>query len=155
LPPAAMGWQNQEPALESAARFISMARHVTNPENRIRASGFTLIEVLVVTAIIGILISLLLAGLFKARAIQEDVEARKDITELHKAVGAFSTDARLGAVGYMPSRICLGNTLAADPASVSYLQRLFPKCDVITVFGTSPSGLPAGSGQLHGDQCLV
>ena len=107
-------------------------------------TGFTLIELLVVIAIIAILVSLLMAGLFKARALGEDLECRKDITELHKAVAAFCEDPRLGAVGYLPSSI---NPSGADAASASYMARLFPRT------GGKAPGMPAVT--LEGHQALV
>jgi prepilin-type N-terminal cleavage/methylation domain-containing protein len=110
-----------------------------------RRAGFTLIELLVVIAIIAILISLLLAALFKARALGEDLDCRKDITELHKAVAAFCNDPRLGAVGFMPSRF---DPSGGDAASASYIARLFPRL--------TPAGqLPLPGATLEGHQCLV
>ncbi len=108
-----------------------------------RRSAFTLIEILVVIAIIGILASLLLAALFKARALGEDLDCRKEISELHKAVAAFCSDPRLGALGYMPSHF---DPSGGDQASKNYILRLFPRID-------NPQLGPAG--QLEGHQCLV
>lgn len=110
-------------------------------QRRIRP-GFTLIELLVVIAIIGILISLLLSALFKARALGEDLDARKDITELHKAVAAFCMNPNLGAVGFMPSSFDPGG---GDAASASYISRLFPHS----------GGTLGGGGRMEGHQCLV
>jgi prepilin-type N-terminal cleavage/methylation domain-containing protein len=109
----------------------------------IARSAFTLVELLVVIAIIGMLVTLLMAALFKARALGEDLECRKDISELHKAVAAFCTDPRLGALGYMPSKF---DPSGGDAASQNYILRLFPRID-------SPS--LGGSAQLEGHQCLV
>jgi prepilin-type N-terminal cleavage/methylation domain-containing protein len=111
-----------------------------------RRAGFTLIELLVVIAIIGILMALLLSALFKARALGEDLDARKDITELHKAVEAFSKVGPAGpgsAVGFMPSSF---DPSGGDPASASYISRLFPH---------SGGKLNCGGGRMEGQQCLV
>jgi prepilin-type N-terminal cleavage/methylation domain-containing protein len=106
-----------------------------------RRAAFTLIELLVVIAIIGILISLLLAALFKARVLGEDLDARKDITELHKAVAAFCSNPNLGAVGFLPSHFDPGSQ-----AGQSYISRLFPH---------SGGQLSQSPGTMEGQQCLV
>jgi prepilin-type N-terminal cleavage/methylation domain-containing protein len=113
---------------------------------RTRRAGFTLIELLVVIAIIAILISLLLAALFKARALGEDLECRKDITELHKAVAAFLTNDKLGALGHDVGMPSVFDPSGADAASASYIARLFPKSGGTLL-------LPAA--RLSGDECLV
>jgi prepilin-type N-terminal cleavage/methylation domain-containing protein len=110
---------------------------------RRRRRAFTLVELLVVIAIIALLVSLLLAALFKARALGEDLECRKDITELHKAVHAFCTHEKLGAVGYIPSRL---DPSGNDPTSNVWLSRVFPRCG-------GRLNLPAS--MLEGHQVLV
>jgi hypothetical protein len=73
----------------------------------------------------------------------KDVEARLDVTELHKAVKAFCNDPRLGAVGFMPSSFDPSGT---DPASVSYISRVFPH---------TGGKLKCGGSRMEGHQCLV
>jgi prepilin-type N-terminal cleavage/methylation domain-containing protein len=109
-----------------------------------RRAGFTLIEILVVVTILAVLMAMTAGVVQKLRTAGEDIDCRKDITELHKAVGGFIQEPRLGSVGFMPSRIMVGP--GADPASRAYLARLFPKTGGIL-------NVPAAS--LEGDQCLV
>jgi prepilin-type N-terminal cleavage/methylation domain-containing protein len=105
--------------------------------------GWTLLELMIVVAIIGIMASLLMAAVFRVRPVADDVEARREIVALHNAVISFCTDARFGAVGYLPSRIDPSGT---DPLSAAYFKRLFPTT-------TGALNLPAA--RLEGDQCLV
>lgn len=109
-----------------------------------RRTGFTLIEILVVVTILGVLMAMTAGVVQKLRTAGEDIDCRKDLTELHKAVAAFAQNDRLGSVGYLPSRITVGP--GADPASRLYLARLFPKTGGIL-------NVPAAT--LEGDQCLV
>ncbi|MBL8796745.1 MAG: prepilin-type N-terminal cleavage/methylation domain-containing protein [Planctomycetia bacterium] len=109
-----------------------------------RRSGFTLIEILVVVTILAVLMAMTAGVVQKLRTAGEDIDCRKDLTELHKAVAAFAQSDRLGSVGYLPSRITVGP--GADAASLSYLARLFPKTGGI---------LNVPPATLEGDQCLV
>jgi prepilin-type N-terminal cleavage/methylation domain-containing protein len=110
-----------------------------------RRAGFTLIEILVVVTILAVLMAMTAGVVQKLRTAGEDIDSRKDITELHKAVGGFSQEPRLGSVGFLPSRITVGP--GADPASRAYLARLFPKTGGILALPNTVT--------LEGDQCLV
>lgn len=109
-----------------------------------RRAGFTMIEILVVVCIMAVLMALTAGVVQKLRTAGEDIDCRKDLTELHKAVGGFAQNDRLGSVGFLPSRITVGP--GADAASIAYLARLFPKTGGIL-------NVPAAT--LEGDQCLV
>jgi hypothetical protein len=76
-------------------------------------------------------------------ANNEDLDARREIAELHKAVSAFGNDPRLGAVGFLPSSF---DPSGNDPASASYISRLFPH---------TAGKLNCGGGRMEGHQCLV
>jgi len=91
---------------------------------------------------------ILLSSLFKVRQVAQDLDCRKDITELHKAVGAFVFDPRLGGVAYMPSTFSPGGT---DANSATYISRVFPKA---TNGQLNVASAPAG-GSMQGHQCLV
>jgi prepilin-type N-terminal cleavage/methylation domain-containing protein len=143
--------------------------------------GFTLIEVLLVAAIIALLVSITSLGALKVMAKADEVRNRKDITDLQLAVRNFQTQFK---VPYIPSRIKLApvlnaanypamstpNTLDAD--SVQFLTRVFP--NIVRPAPGDPGYPPAGgnwytgidwSGAglalftspviLEGDQCLV
>jgi prepilin-type N-terminal cleavage/methylation domain-containing protein len=105
--------------------------------------AFTLIELMMVVAIIGVLASLLLAAIFRIRPVAEELEAHREIVGLHNAIISFSTDARFGNVGYLPSQC---DPSGADPVSMSYIKKVWPY---------SLGGLALPQAMLEGDQCLV
>jgi prepilin-type N-terminal cleavage/methylation domain-containing protein len=122
--------------------------------------GFTLIELMVVTAIIALLVALTAAAVFKFLRKGPEIQNRSDITQLTTAVGAFKT--KFGF--YAPSRIKLcfqpgmyGNS-QLDLDSQQVLTAMFPRCT-----GTwSTTGMnwvqnlnQTGTVTLEGEECLV
>lgn len=105
--------------------------------------GFTLIELLVVITIIALLISLLLAAVFKALSSVDRVKNRNDISQISAAIAAFK---RTFEVDYMPSKINLAAGVGTQ--DYEYLHRVFPHL---------PDGYNswAALGTLEGDQCIV
>lgn len=61
------------------------------PENRTR-TGFTLVELLVVVAIIGVLTTLVLANFNAARDRARDVERKSDLDQVKKALRMYYND---------------------------------------------------------------
>jgi prepilin-type N-terminal cleavage/methylation domain-containing protein len=129
------------------------------PHRPARRQAFSLIELLIVIAIIGILLSLLLAGLSKAFAVVDDVNDKNDVTELHKAMFAFANSAQLNSPGFPPSSLQLPGTLNAGNQSqpgVAYMLRCFPACTQAWSQGQIDWGNGPGAGvTLQGHQALV
>src|SRR5438128_1962284 len=85
----------------------------SNPKRR----GFTLIELMIVIAIIGVLVGLLSAAVVKATIVAQQARNRNDIMQLEMAVQAFKTQYGF----YPPSRMLLCETFndySALPTSV-------------------------------------
>jgi prepilin-type N-terminal cleavage/methylation domain-containing protein len=84
-----------------------------------RRKGWTLIELLVVISIISILISLLLAGVMKARNAGPRVETRADIADFEMALRAAAQE--MGQVDYLPSRLVLREDGRYDKRSADHV----------------------------------
>ena len=101
------------------------------PKSRSRNSAFTLVELMIVIAIIGILASLATVGVMKALEKGKMVAARTEISQLEAAIAAAKQN--LGGVDYLPSEIILYNTTAGfntNASSVStanFLTKAFGK----------------------------
>jgi prepilin-type N-terminal cleavage/methylation domain-containing protein len=139
-----------------------------------RRAGFTLVEVLVVVAIITVLVSLTAAAVFKIYGEGDKLVARKDISDLGIAIEAFKLKMN---VDYIPSRFRLREDLFGyqigmaagdylDQESWTYLKKLFPKLQTPTMpyNGTNPNsvwidwnlnGTLDSPVDLEGHQCLV
>jgi prepilin-type N-terminal cleavage/methylation domain-containing protein len=136
-----------------------------------RRAGFTLVEVLVVVAIIAILVSLTAAAVFKIYGKGDELQARSDISNLSIGVEAFKLKMQ---VDYLPSRFRLRedlygyvNPLTADyldSESWTYLKKLFPKIPQPSAAYPNPGSVWMdwnGTGtldapvDLEGHQCLV
>lgn len=96
--------------------------------------GFTLIEVLIVIAIITILATLLLRTIGMARGRANVAREQNDVSQLGMSLEAFRQ--RFGI--YPPSRIRLrentsyGNADPFDQHSVQYLKRIWPNVQIVT-----------------------
>jgi prepilin-type N-terminal cleavage/methylation domain-containing protein len=134
-----------------------------------RRTAFTLIELVVVLAIILVLTALLTAATMKALGRGNELKNRNDVSQLAAAVKSFQTAYQ---VRWIPSRIRLrekldynmSNSYEAD--SYQYLTTLFPKLRGRQVSSSGGGTFPwvdwNGNGvvdaspvDLEGDQCLV
>jgi prepilin-type N-terminal cleavage/methylation domain-containing protein len=134
-----------------------------------RRTGFTLVEVLVVIAIIAILVSLTAAAVFKIYGKGDELIARHDISNLATAVEAYKQKFN---VDWLPSRFRLREDLYGyalgiassdqlDIESWAYLKKLFPKLPSlpaapgVALIDWNNNGVPDAAVDLEGHQCLV
>jgi hypothetical protein len=131
-------------------------------------TGFTMIELIVVVFIIILLMSLVVAGVFKVIGRGTEVQTWNEISQL--ATGTTTFKQNLG-VGYPPSKFFISNTRSDyDPVSpddgfnqlradsLQFLNRMFQgKLDWSKVDWTGGQGFAGGRTWtiLEGDQCLV
>jgi prepilin-type N-terminal cleavage/methylation domain-containing protein len=137
---------------------------------RSRRGGFTLVELLIVIAIIAIMIALLIPAVQMARRTVKQVQVRNDLEQLQQGIQAFKTHFQ---IPYIPSKLRLRANLAAynnpqdqlDIDSWRYLKRVWPRLSQPQVNGVPQpfNWCPNYSLQanfddsfvLEGDQCLV
>jgi prepilin-type N-terminal cleavage/methylation domain-containing protein len=121
-----------------------------------RRLGFTLIEVLVVIAIIAILAALLLGGVMAFMKKGPEMVSKSDIQQLSTSLDQFKGKFKQ----YPPSQIVLrstissynmGNKLEAD--SVNWIMTLWPNISTTKVLQWAPGFV--GPATLEGDQSLV
>jgi prepilin-type N-terminal cleavage/methylation domain-containing protein len=124
----------------------------------LRRSAFTLIEMLVVIAIIAVLASLLLVGVMAILRKGPEVKNRNDILQLSEGLQRFYAKHKF----YPPDRIKLcskwsnytpGNPL--DALSMSYLGTIWPNLDRTQTFNWGGGAAFTEGVILEGDQCLV
>jgi general secretion pathway protein G len=136
--------------------------------------GFTLVEMMVVLAIIIVLVSLIAGAVLQFTKVGPQVQAQYEISHLNQAIENFKQ--KYGV--YPPSKIFLANTTTdyqnaaaaytkvGDSASAqvvsnspAFLQRIFPKLDWTgasgTIDWTGGLGNQFKGAMLEGDQCLV
>jgi general secretion pathway protein G len=127
--------------------------------------GFTLVEMIVVIAIIAVLIALLAAGVMPFLIKGPELEESQELTQLTNALEQFK--ARYGF--YPPSRIKLcrlrsqystATTATLDQESLATLNRMFPRLAANWTIDWSGGTIttaqwPAAGIILEGDQCLV
>ena len=115
---------------------------------RTRRNAFTLLELLVVMAIILVLVSLIVGAAFRTLSKGYQLRNRSEIAQLDTAVQTFCTEWN---VDYMPSTISLND---GNPQSVSsqFLVRMFRRLNVKQPLPWNGSG---GAITLQGQHCLV
>jgi prepilin-type N-terminal cleavage/methylation domain-containing protein len=124
-----------------------------------KRAAFTLIEILVVIAIIAILASLLLAGVMAVLYKGPEARLRNDILQLSTQLTKFHAEKGF----YPPDRLVLhanyaqynqANALERD--SVYYIGKMFPSLGAFSAMAwAGPTAIPAAGLTLEGDQCLV
>jgi prepilin-type N-terminal cleavage/methylation domain-containing protein len=130
-----------------------------------RRPAFTLIELVVVIAIILALAGILLSAVYKAVGFADELKNTNDIRQLDVAIQLFKSKFN---VDYVPSKLFLSNnsadylpTLPAKPTptqllnydSAQYLRRLWPR--ITFPVSWSPNTTLPGPWTLEGNQCLV
>jgi prepilin-type N-terminal cleavage/methylation domain-containing protein len=139
-----------------------------SPRTPAARRGFTLIEMMVVIAVIAVLVGLLMAALFGVFSRGPATQDRADISGMTAALQNFKAKYKI----YPPSRILLANNLAvynnniSDPLvaeSLRVLSIMFPNMNWSNVDWSNGLGMPnlkIGNATvkaviLEGDQCLV
>jgi prepilin-type N-terminal cleavage/methylation domain-containing protein len=128
-----------------------------------RRAGFTLVEVMVVVAIIAILVSLTAAAVFKVIGKGDELKARKDMSDLQLAIENFKAQFK---VNFVPSRFRLRENLpdyiaginagdSLDIDSWAYLKQLFPKLSSAGQIDWNGNGVLDQAVDLEGHQCLI
>jgi prepilin-type N-terminal cleavage/methylation domain-containing protein len=126
--------------------------------------GFTLIEILVVIAIIAVLLGLLLTAIMPIFGKGPEAQARKELGQLGTSIATFQREMK---VLKMPSRLLLkedGNYASGIAAqdqylvndSVKFLKDMFPNCKFSLGVDWNGNGvIDQGYVILDGSQCLV
>lgn len=99
-----------------------------------RRGGFSLIEVLVVIAIIAILSSLILAGVSRVRIAAVRAQTIGDITQMSNAISAFKAKFN---VSFIPSggsgaggKFAAKSSYSGSETEALYLKQVFPRMDL-------------------------
>lgn len=111
--------------------------------------GVTVIEMLVVIAIISIMLALIMGGVMMVRGVNMATTTNIEIREM--ATGLENFKAKYGV--YPPSRVTLSPSSATCDAIIS---QMWPNIDHASAIGIGAGGLGlSGPVTLTGDQCLV
>lgn len=119
-----------------------------------RRGGFTLVEMIVVIAIIGILAALLIPAIASAQRSAKLAVARAEITGIESGIAAFQS--KYGAAP--PSGITLyedPTKWTADPASTAKIRQFWPQYDFGTPNDINGNGVTTDIIILDGAECLV
>lgn len=106
--------------------------------------AFTLVELLVVMAIIAILVGIIVPAVQKVRDSGTRTQAVAEINQLALATAAFKNE-----FGFVPPDSFTIPANSTD-AGMSTLRRMFPRWNP-----SGATGLPNGGSGLNGNQCLV
>jgi prepilin-type N-terminal cleavage/methylation domain-containing protein len=142
-----------------------MRRSEMNAWPRAKRAGFTLIEILVVMAIIGLLIGLLLPAVAKIREAGPRLRCKAEIADMGNAIEAFKSTYE---VKYIPSVFILAHDYNPVPAnganwnavlkdSRTYYSKVWPKAFVPNSPGITPTPTDPNGPYivLDGNMCLV
>jgi prepilin-type N-terminal cleavage/methylation domain-containing protein len=128
--------------------------------SRTHRSAFTLVEMLVVIAIIAVLVSLLLAAVMPIMLRGQELRCFNEIKQLDNAIVAWQQTFKVSFPP--PSRLFLSNNYAdygqtpLGQLSLQYLSTIWPRLNWSSGIDWSGGlGMPNGGVVLEGDQCLV
>lgn len=128
-----------------------MRRATTTANRRTPRSGFTLLELLIVIAIIAILVSLLTVAIVGARKRVQLAAVSAEITQLDQAIASFK--ARFGIEP--PSSLTIPTSATGwSPEDRQKVLRVWDQFDFATL-GGFPGGYPTAAVHLNGAECLV
>lgn len=108
---------------------LSTTVAANTPGTARRRAAFTLVELLVVMAIIAVLVSLILAGVQRVRVLGPQTENASRIQQIHDAIGRCKNDLKLD---YIPSHALSGGgftlkaTYTGSEPELDILLRAFP-----------------------------
>jgi prepilin-type N-terminal cleavage/methylation domain-containing protein len=106
-------------------------------------SGFTLIEVIVVMAIIGILIALLLPAVQKIREIGPRTANYDEMAQVGAAIGEYKTALKISQLPSGPFHLMA--TYTGNEPELSYLLQVFPQMAWAGSAIPGSNGLPVGT----------
>ncbi|MSU80221.1 MAG: prepilin-type N-terminal cleavage/methylation domain-containing protein [Gemmataceae bacterium] len=136
---------------------MSKEKLVIRNLNTYRRPGFTLVEILVVIAIIAILAALVVGGVVSFMSKGPEIQTRNDLLQLSTALDKFYAKYKF----YPPDQIKLcanysQYNVVADKASLAYIGTMWPNLGQFTnVPWAGSTAIPATGIVLEGDQCLV
>ena len=124
---------------------------------RFRRPGFTLVEILVVIAIIAILAALVVGGVVSFMSKGPEIQTRNDLLQLSTALDKFYAKYKF----YPPDRIKLcanysQYNVVTDKASLAYIGTMWPNLgQFVNVPWAGGTAIPATGIVLEGEQSLV
>ncbi len=128
-----------------------MRRAYTTAAQRTARSGFTLLELLIVIAVIAILVSLLTVAIVGARRRVQLAAVSAEITQLDQAIASFKTRYGIEPPSSLTIPTSATGWSAEDRQKVL---RIWDQFD-FTTLGGFPGGYPSTAVHLNGAECLV